>query len=95
MFDTQSPAGFTGIDDPYEAPLNCEVRRLFLSHIRTHLQDFDLTCCFINIYVTPCKVVLEPIDGRCPTPEEMAAQLVSYLEERGILGAQQAKSYGS
>lgn len=47
--------GFTGIDDPYEAPLNCEI-------------------------------VMEPKDGKCPTPAEMAAQLVSYLEERGFLG---------
>lgn len=47
--------GFTGVDDPYEPPLNCEV-------------------------------VMEPIDGRCPTPTEMAAQLVSYLEDRCFLG---------
>ena len=32
-----------------------------------------------------CKVVIEPIDGRCPTPEEMAARMVSYMEEKGIL----------
>lgn len=42
--------GFTGIDDPYEAPLNSEV-------------------------------VMELIDGRCPTPTEMASRLLSYLEQ--------------
>lgn len=47
--------GFTGIDDPYEAPLNCEV-------------------------------VMQQIDGRCPTPEEMVCKLITYLEEKGILG---------
>lgn len=47
--------GFTGVDDPYEAPLNCEV-------------------------------VMEPIEGRCPTPAEMAARLISYLEEKCFLG---------
>eukprot|EP00249_Psilotum_nudum_P013154 c24182_g3_i1 orf=415-1491(+) len=46
--------GFTGVDDPYEAPLNCEI-------------------------------VMEPIDGRCPTPAEMAAQLISLLEMKGFL----------
>ena len=33
---------------------------------------------------------MEPIDGRCPTPEEMAARMVSYLEEKGTLVARQA-----
>lgn len=47
--------GFTGVDDPYEAPVNCEV-------------------------------VLQPVDGRCPTPAEMAFQLISFLEEKHILG---------
>eukprot|EP00250_Pteridium_aquilinum_P015757 c22746_g1_i4 orf=325-1374(+) len=47
--------GFTGVDDPYEAPLNCEV-------------------------------VMQPIDGRCPTPAEMACRLISYLEENHFLG---------
>lgn len=47
--------GFTGVDDPYEAPLNSEV-------------------------------VMELIDGRCPTPSEMANQLLSYLEGMCFLG---------
>eukprot|EP00249_Psilotum_nudum_P013153 c24182_g2_i1 orf=359-1558(+) len=46
--------GFTGVDDPYEAPLNCEI-------------------------------VMEPIDGRCPTPAAMAAQLLALLEKKGFL----------
>lgn len=46
--------GFTGVDDPYEAPLNSEV-------------------------------VMEPIEGRCPTPAEMANQLLSYLEQKRFL----------
>ncbi|KAH7421852.1 hypothetical protein KP509_13G078400 [Ceratopteris richardii] len=46
--------GFTGIDDPYEEPINCEM-------------------------------VMELVDGRCPTPKEMAGRLLFYLEERGFL----------
>ncbi|KAG6640413.1 hypothetical protein CIPAW_09G002100 [Carya illinoinensis] len=46
--------GFTGIDDPYEPPLNCEIE-------------------------------IQQTDGFCPTPGAMAAQVVSYLEEKGYL----------
>nr|GMD47842.1 adenylyl-sulfate kinase 3 [Ipomoea batatas] len=46
--------GFTGIDDPYEAPLKCEIE-------------------------------LQQKDGACPTPNEMAGQVASYLEGRGFL----------
>ncbi|KAJ9554844.1 hypothetical protein OSB04_009458 [Centaurea solstitialis] len=49
-------AGFTGIDDPYEPPLNCEIN-------------------------------IEQKDGVCPTPSEMAGQVVSYLDEKGFLHA--------
>ncbi|GKV08894.1 hypothetical protein SLEP1_g20466 [Rubroshorea leprosula] len=46
--------GFTGIDDPYEPPLSCEIE-------------------------------MQQKDGVCPTPADMAAQVVSYLEEKGYL----------
>lgn len=46
--------GFTGIDDPYEPPLNCEIE-------------------------------IKQKDGICPTPNDMAGQVVSYLEEEGYL----------
>lgn len=46
--------GFTGIDDPYEPPLNCEIE-------------------------------IKQKDGVCPTPNAMAGQVVSYLEEEGYL----------
>ncbi|KAL4562357.1 hypothetical protein LXL04_034559 [Taraxacum kok-saghyz] len=48
--------GFTGIDDPYEPPLNCEI-------------------------------MIEQKDGVCPTPCDMAGQVVSYLDENGFLHA--------
>ncbi|PIN20205.1 Adenosine 5'-phosphosulfate kinase [Handroanthus impetiginosus] len=48
--------GFTGIDDPYEPPLNCEIE-------------------------------IKQKDGNCPTPNEMAGQVVSYLEDKGYLEA--------
>ncbi|CAI9289805.1 unnamed protein product [Lactuca saligna] len=48
--------GFTGIDDPYEPPLNCEI-------------------------------MIEEKDGVCPTPCDMAGQVVSYLDENGFLHA--------
>ncbi|XP_024985751.1 adenylyl-sulfate kinase 3-like [Cynara cardunculus var. scolymus] len=48
--------GFTGIDDPYEPPLNCEIN-------------------------------IEQKDGVCPTPSEMAGQVVSCLDENGFLHA--------
>ncbi|KAH7365020.1 hypothetical protein KP509_18G004500 [Ceratopteris richardii] len=47
--------GFTGIDDPYEPPIDCEV-------------------------------IMEPIEGKCPTPAEMATKMLFYLEQRGFLG---------
>ncbi|GLT38360.1 hypothetical protein SLA2020_126160 [Shorea laevis] len=46
--------GFTGIDDPYEPPLRCEIE-------------------------------IQQKDGVCPTPADMARQVVSYLEEKGYL----------
>ncbi|KAM0885140.1 hypothetical protein ACQ4PT_030549 [Festuca glaucescens] len=46
--------GFTGIDDPYEAPLNCEIE-------------------------------IKEVDGVCPSPSDMAEQVVTYLEEKGFL----------
>ncbi|KAM7250772.1 hypothetical protein ACFE04_022655 [Oxalis oulophora] len=46
--------GFTGIDDPYEPPLNCEIE-------------------------------LQQKDGVCPSPNDMAGQVVFYLEEKGFL----------
>ncbi|XP_073151125.1 adenylyl-sulfate kinase 3-like isoform X2 [Henckelia pumila] len=46
--------GFTGIDDPYEPPLNCEIE-------------------------------LQQKDGICPTPNEMAGEVVTYLEDKGYL----------
>ncbi|KAG0545485.1 hypothetical protein BDA96_02G365500 [Sorghum bicolor] len=46
--------GFTGIDDPYEAPLNCEIE-------------------------------IKEADGVCPSPSDMAGQVVTYLEEKGFL----------
>ncbi|KAM1421074.1 hypothetical protein ACFX2I_003379 [Malus domestica] len=48
--------GFTGIDDPYEPPLNCEI-------------------------------VLTHKGGACPSPCEMAEEVVSYLEDQGFLQA--------
>ncbi|XP_052205284.1 adenylyl-sulfate kinase 3-like isoform X1 [Diospyros lotus] len=47
--------GFTGINDPYEPPLNSEI-------------------------------VLQQEEEAC-TPDEMAATVISYLEEKGYLGA--------
>ncbi|GFZ03706.1 adenosine-5'-phosphosulfate (APS) kinase 3 [Actinidia rufa] len=49
--------GFTGIDDPYEPPLNCEIE-------------------------------IQQKDGVCPTPNEMAGQVASYLGEKGFLQEQ-------
>ncbi|KAF3338133.1 adenylyl-sulfate kinase 3-like protein [Carex littledalei] len=48
--------GFTGIDDPYEPPLNCEI-------------------------------VIQPKNGDCPSPQTMAEQVVSYLQQNGFLRA--------
>ncbi|CAA0813937.1 Adenylyl-sulfate kinase 3 [Striga hermonthica] len=46
--------GFTGIDDPYEPPVNYEIE-------------------------------IQESEGICPTPNEMAGQVVSYLEDKGYL----------
>uniref|UniRef100_A0A0D9X0M5 Adenylyl-sulfate kinase n=1 Tax=Leersia perrieri TaxID=77586 RepID=A0A0D9X0M5_9ORYZ len=49
-----SGSGFTGIDDPYEPPLNSEIE-------------------------------IKEVDGVCPSPSDMAGQIVTYLEEKGFL----------
>ncbi|KAL3625485.1 Adenylyl-sulfate kinase 3 [Castilleja foliolosa] len=49
--------GFTGIDDPYEPPLKCEIE-------------------------------IQVKDGKCATPNEMAGEVVLYLEDKGYLEAQ-------
>ncbi|KAJ9695646.1 hypothetical protein PVL29_010901 [Vitis rotundifolia] len=46
--------GFTGIDDPYEPPLNCEIE-------------------------------IQQKDGVCPSPSDMAGEVVTYLGEKGFL----------
>ncbi|KAL6539897.1 Adenylyl-sulfate kinase 3 [Orobanche minor] len=50
--------GFTGIDDPYEPPLKCEME------------------------------IQEKGGGICSTPNEMAGQVVSYLEDKGYLDSE-------
>ncbi|XP_068647836.1 adenylyl-sulfate kinase 3-like [Aristolochia californica] len=46
--------GFTGIDDPYETPLNCEIE-------------------------------IEEKGGVCPTPGDMAGEVLTYLDDKGFL----------
>lgn len=46
--------GFTGIDDPYEPPLNCEI-------------------------------VISLKEGICPSPKDMAKQILSYMEVNSYL----------
>lgn len=48
--------GFTGIDDPYEPPLNCEIE-------------------------------IQQMNGICPPPNEMAEEVVSYMNSKGFLHA--------
>ncbi|RWV97974.1 hypothetical protein GW17_00039205, partial [Ensete ventricosum] len=48
--------GFTGVDDPYESPLGCEI-------------------------------VIQQMDGKCPTPKAMAEQIISFLDKNGFLQA--------
>ncbi|PPE02371.1 hypothetical protein GOBAR_DD00610 [Gossypium barbadense] len=80
--------GFTGIDDPYEPPLNCENG---FKHVQVHLP--------LNLWMAmPSKshVVIElaliglelPQKGNnCASPCEMAEIVISYLEEKGYLQA--------
>lgn len=34
-----------------------------------------------------CEIVMQPRNGVCPTPKDMAEQVVAYLEEKGLLKA--------
>jgi len=48
--------------------------------------------CFTGIddpYEPPecCEIVMQPRNGVCPTPRDMAEQIVAYLEEKGLLEA--------
>ncbi|KAH7512859.1 hypothetical protein FEM48_Zijuj12G0135000 [Ziziphus jujuba var. spinosa] len=65
--------GFTGIDDPYEPPLNCE---------QFQLNDLPL---FSFSFFFFLKIKLQQENGVCPTPSAMAGQVVSYLEDQGYL----------
>lgn len=38
--------------------------------------------------VFPCQIEIKQRDGDCPTPNEMAGQVVTYLEDKGYLEAQ-------
>lgn len=78
-------AGFTGIDDPYEPPSNCEVCTLpALNHTGP---PYQATATEIIVMMV-VQIEITQKDGICPTPNEMAGQVVSYLEDKGYLEAQ-------
>ena len=82
--------GFTGIDDPYERPLNCEVHSIVLSFV-TCLKHFDKSPAlsvvgFLQKLLT-LQIVLQQKSDTCTSPCEMAETVVSYLEDHGYLQA--------
>ncbi|KAE8695966.1 Adenylyl-sulfate kinase 1 [Hibiscus syriacus] len=88
--------GFTGIDDPYEPPLNCEMSRPYLRLVfRTAMLS---TLVFFESHIPTFKLKLNPFPpilqlelpqkgNICASPCEMAETVVSYLEEKGYLQA--------
>ncbi|PPS06976.1 hypothetical protein GOBAR_AA13665 [Gossypium barbadense] len=66
--------GFTGIDDPYEPPLNCE--NVF-KHVQVHLP--------VNLWMAMLE--LPQKGNNCASPCEIAEIVISYLEEKGYLQA--------
>ncbi|KAL8467382.1 hypothetical protein ACS0TY_030871 [Phlomoides rotata] len=72
--------GFTGIDDPYEAPLNCEVCTVNFKIV--------IMGCSLSLTRRLFQIEIKPDDSICPTPNEMAGKVVSYLEGKGYLEGQ-------
>ncbi|OEL13064.1 hypothetical protein BAE44_0025919 [Dichanthelium oligosanthes] len=79
--------GFTGIDDPYEPPVNAINLNPFTS-ITPHkckfshlFKSFDWSLCGLM------QIVIKMRDGECPSPKAMAKQVLCYLEENGYLQA--------
>ncbi|EMS46047.1 Adenylyl-sulfate kinase 2, chloroplastic [Triticum urartu] len=64
--------GFTGVDDPYESPVNNKPAWFFDE--QTHL-------------VATIPIVIKMEGGECPSPKAMAQQVLSYLEKNGYLQA--------
>ncbi|KAJ4880154.1 hypothetical protein Rs2_37208 [Raphanus sativus] len=81
--------GFTGIDDPYEAPLNCELEsnqsqqsyllpKNSLSHLHTPLLSY---CLVIEL---EGRAEHTGHDVSC-SPRQMAENIISYLLDKGYL----------
>ncbi|KAK8702405.1 hypothetical protein V6N13_020760 [Hibiscus sabdariffa] len=66
--------GFTGVDDPYEPPLNSDMYLEMASSV--------LGCLACSVLV---KLALPPKGNSCASPTEMAETVISYLEEKGYL----------
>lgn len=78
-------AGFTGIDDPYEPPLDCEVCIQLVDTFHQFcvlLRENPGNSCFYFY-----QIILEQKGLNCPSPFDMAEEVVSYLEEKGYLEA--------
>ncbi|KAK8565680.1 hypothetical protein V6N12_059235 [Hibiscus sabdariffa] len=66
--------GFTGVDDPYEPPLNSDMYLEMASSV--------LGCLACSVLV---KLALPPKGNSCASPTEMAETVISYLEEKGAV----------
>ncbi|PKI44890.1 hypothetical protein CRG98_034838 [Punica granatum] len=83
---------FTGIDDPYEPPADCEVHTSVPP--KSYLNELYSTRAFafldrvqvetkMQIYML--QIVLQLKEQGCTSPSEMAEIVRSYLEEKGYL----------
>ncbi|CAB4321013.1 unnamed protein product [Prunus armeniaca] len=77
--------GFTGIDDPYEPPLNCE------NGMKDDLMYTGVTLKSKGLIVSSSSIRLQIVltheEGVCASPCEMAEEVISYLEDKGFLEA--------
>lgn len=88
LYELWNCTGFTGIDDPYEPPINCEV----CVHGATKVvYTFLLPCmvCYVHVcgltWSSFFQIEIKQENGDCPTPTLMAGQVVTYLENKGFL----------
>ncbi|CAN6541967.1 unnamed protein product [Malus baccata var. baccata] len=77
--------GFTGVDDPYEPPLKCEVRKIML--LCRYAFIVRMLISYAGVQHIDLQIVLQQKGTDCVTPGEMAETVISYLEEKGYLQA--------
>ncbi|KAM0851045.1 hypothetical protein ACQ4PT_052665 [Festuca glaucescens] len=79
--------GFTGVDDPYESPVNSEVFICYCYFHHAKFKYIHLPKRLKRSLYDILQIVITMEDGECPSPKAMAMQVLFYLEKNGYLQA--------